>query len=77
MAHLIMKSREAVSKKMKPSRGLIVSKPDEGCPSDSCVKDLSLKFISAMHRGTLLWQLHSSLDGRKQKLQYDERTTHT
>lgn len=77
MAHLITKSREAVSKKMKPSRGLTVSKPDEGCLSDSYVKDLSLKFISAMHRDTLLGKLHSSLDGRKQKLQYAERTTHT
>lgn len=77
MAHLIIKSREAVSKKMKPSRGLTVSKPDEGCLSDSYVKDLSLKFISAIHRDRLLGKLHSSLDGRKQKLQYAERTMHT
>lgn len=44
MVHLNIKGREAVSKKMKPS-SFFVSKPVEGCLSDSYVKDLSPKFI--------------------------------
>lgn len=52
-AHLIIKSREAMSKKMKPS-SFSLSKPDERYLSDSYGKDLYLKFISAMQRYTAL-----------------------